>query len=90
LRYIEYQEGIEMTLSKEEIYEDVITKLIACINKTDRKNIKSVKIRYLEREGLGARSEPPDKLASQIEFFPHKSSKMILTSIKIETEVFKP
>lgn len=78
-----------MTLSNEQIYEDVITKLVACLTKTDRKKIECIKIRYVDKKGLVARSEPPDSFAKQIEFFP-RESKMILTSVKIETEVFKP
>lgn len=77
-----------MTLSHDDIYEDVITKLVACLSKIDRKKIKTIRIRYLDKDGP-ASPEPPDRLASQIEFFP-RESKMILTSLRIETEVFKP
>ena len=78
-----------MTLSRDDVYQDVITKLVACLNKTDRKKIKSIIIRYTDRD-IGARPEPPDHYAEQIEFFPREESKMILTSVKITTEVFKP
>lgn len=77
-----------MTLTSLDIYEDVITKLVACVSKTDRKKIKCIKIRYLDKT-VGARPEPPDKIAEEIHILPGES-KMILTSVKIETEVFKP
>lgn len=77
-------------LSRIDIYEDVITKLLACINKTDRKKMSKITIRYMDREKVkGARPEPPDHFADSIEIKPNSTSKMILTSIKIEIEVLR-
>ena len=76
--------------SIEDVYQDVITKLVACINKTDRKKISKITIRAMDRSKVkGARSEPPNNFADSYEIYPLKESKFILTSIKIESEVLK-
>jgi hypothetical protein len=74
----------------EDVYQDVILKLVACINKADRKKISKITIRMMDRNKVkGARPEPPDHFAVSYEIIPPKETKFILTSIKIEQEVLK-